>query len=101
MAKKPETLFSEKVKRDLEELQQNGALLWFTKIQQVGIRGIPDYLICARGKFIALELKKSTKEKPDPLQQYNLNEIRACCGVSLTANPEDWHGALETIKKWL
>ncbi len=64
----------------------------FFAIQQVAIIGTPDFLVCCRGKFVALELKKSIKDKPTKLQQYQLNRVREAHGVSIVACPENWDG---------
>lgn len=96
MAKQPETLFKEKVKRDLETLRPD---VWFVKVQQHGIRGTPDILMCAWGTFVALELKKDGKEKAEPLQEYNLDQIRMAGGYSFVTSPDDWEGVFEFLKR--
>jgi hypothetical protein len=58
-------------------------------IQQVSIVGDPDYLLCIRGRFVALELKREGKE-PRPLQQYKLDQVKKAWGVALVASPETW-----------
>ena len=95
MAKKPETVFKERVARDLKKIPG----IWFEKIQQVAIRGTPDYLICLAGKFIALELKASEKDLPDPLQRHKLMEILRAGGVALVAWPGNWKATYEGIRK--
>lgn len=95
MAKKPETKLAEKVKRDLKPLPG----VWFVKTQMRARRGIPDFLICCCGVFIAIELKKDGKTAPDPLQQYELKQIAGSGGFSLVAYPENWEDTLEFIKK--
>lgn len=97
--KQPETLFSARVRRDLLELQRLGLPIWFTKIQQVAIRGIPDYILVVAGIGIGLELKRSSKQKADPLQQKNLDDINKCGGIGWTVCPETWPEALIQLKK--
>lgn len=73
---------------------------WVVKVQQVGIRGTPDILMCVNGMFVALELKRSISEEPDQLQQHNLNAINKAKGIGLTACPENWkdiYGVLKTL----
>lgn len=65
-------------------------------VQQVSINGTPDFLLCSNGVFIALELK-SKGGKTSALQQYHLEEVTRCGGVSLVAYPENWN----EIKKCL
>lgn len=40
--------------------------------------------------FIALELKKSSKEKEDKLQNHNLDLINKARGIGLKVCPETW-----------
>jgi hypothetical protein len=88
MAKKAETVFKEVVLKDLNALPS----AWFEKIQQVGKRGTPDILGCLNGYFIAIELKKSDKDKPDPLQTHKLKLIRErSFGLTFVACPENWN----------
>jgi len=62
---------------------------FFTAIQQVSIRGTPDYIGCARGRFIGLELK-TDEGTIDPLQQHTLDQIEKSGGVSIIARPSTW-----------
>lgn len=98
MAQKAETRFSDLVRQDLTKLERIGRL-WFTKIQQASIRGVPDYLLCANGLFIALELKRAEGIEPDALQTYNLRKINMVGGVSYCATPENWDGILIEIER--
>lgn len=87
MAKKAETVFKEVVLKDLKALPSG----WFEKIQQVGKRGTPDIIGCLNGYFIAIELKKSDKEKPDALQTHKLKKIGEAFGLTYVACPENWN----------
>lgn len=51
-------------------------------------------IVCIAGTFVALELKRDSKEKLKPIQEYTLNEIRKAGGVSLAACPENWEEIL-------
>lgn len=93
MPRKSETKFKEKIKPLLEKLPNT----WVEKIQQVSIRGTPDFILCVNGKFIALELKKDKYEKADPLQEYKLNKIIDSGGIGIVVCPENW----EEIYKFL
>lgn len=88
---KPETKFQNKVLSDLKKLDN----LWVLKTQEKTRKGVPDLLLCAKGRFVAIELKSKNK-KPDPLQQFELNCIEAARGVSFVAYPENW---IEIYKK--
>ena len=92
--KKPETKFKERVQKDLDKLHN----CWFVKIQQVSIRGIPDFLICVNGNFIALELKKDEDTVRNKLQEWTLQAIALAGGMSFVAYPENWEETLLTIE---
>ena len=93
-----ETVFKEKILPLIRKLPNT----WAVKIQQRSIRGTPDIIICVSGMFVALELKKSQKEKPDPLQDHNLLQINKAGGLGLKVYPENWpevHIALIALSK--
>lgn len=83
---KSETDFKEKVRPLLKKLPN----CFFVKIQQVGISGTPDFLLCIAGRFVALELKKAQKAKITKLQLHNLQLIRDAGGLSFVTYPENW-----------
>jgi hypothetical protein len=93
MSKKPETTFKEQVLSDLGGLPNT----WVCKVQQVSIRGIPDLILCCNGHFVAIELKKDAKSKPDSLQQYHLKKIKAAGGNSCIAHPDNWEGIYDAL----
>lgn len=82
--KKEETKFREKVRAFLQTLTHT----WFTSVQQVSIRGTPDFLACVSGKFVAIELKRKGGGRLDPLQGHNLREIHKTQGYALVVTPE-------------
>lgn len=88
-----EKQFENQVKKWLKE---HGA--WFLKTWGGGYQrnGIPDLLICWKGKFIGIELKTDIG-KPSPLQLYELNEIEKAGGIALILRPKTW----EDYKKFL
>jgi hypothetical protein len=92
-SKKPESLFKEKVFKDLDTLPN----CWYEKIQQVTIRGTPDILICANGYFVALELKLDHKSKIDELQVYKIKKILKSKGVAFIVTPDEWPSVFKTI----
>lgn len=86
MGKKAETLFKEKVTRDLKDISN----IWFVKTQEVGRRGTPDILLCVNGIFMAIELKKDQDAPVSPLQEWNLQAIAECNGIGLICWPDNW-----------
>lgn len=95
MAQKPETRFKEKVFVRLRE-EFPGA--WFTKVQQVVIRGTPDVLGCINGRALAIELKTDSG-KADPLQDYELNGWRRAGAIALVMSPATLEKDIETLKE--
>ncbi len=91
---KPETLFRQKVVKDLTALDHVAIF----SIQQRSIKGDPDLLICARGVFLALELK-SEKGKASKLQEFKLDKIRKAGGVAFVVYPDNWGTILELIQQ--
>lgn len=92
--KKPETKFKEKVRADLKKLDNT----WFYKSQEVAVRGIPDFIMCTYGLFVALELKPDEKITLEPLQDYILERIRTKGkGIALKATPGTWPDIFEAL----
>ena len=50
--------------------------------------GVPDLIICFRGKFIAIEAK-SGKNTPTTLQRINLEQIKEQGGIAVVVNEEN------------
>lgn len=86
MAIQKETNFKNKIRPLLTSLPNS----WWVKTQQRSVRGTPDFLGCVSGHFVALELKRSIKEKPDPLQAHNLKKILEAGGFAWVTYPENW-----------
>ncbi len=55
-----------------------------------GNSGVPDFLICNRGGFIAIEAKAG-KGKTTALQESHLAKIRDAGGIALVINEENIH----------
>lgn len=86
MAQKPETTFRQgKVLPFLRSLKNTGIF----PIQQIAIRGVPDFLLCCSGIFVGLELK-APGGKVSALQKFNLDKIEECGGVAIVAHPDNW-----------
>jgi hypothetical protein len=94
MPKKREQLLVDEIKRHLGGIRD----LYFFK-QHGGIygtAGVPDLIICYKGKFAALECKASGR-KPTVLQQIAIRQINAAGGIAAVVySLED---AKEVIRK--
>ena len=62
---------------------------WYTKVWGGGYQksGIPDFLACIDGIFVAIEVKSSTG-KPTELQKLNIMRINNSNGVGVVLYPE-------------
>jgi hypothetical protein len=66
------------------------------------IRGIPDLIVCKKGTFIALEVKRSAAELKKPgakLQAYNIKKITEAGGFAYFIFPENMEEILSIINK--
>lgn len=68
-------------------------------IQQTSKRGDPDLLICYKGNFLALELKKSSRDKARPLQEHILKQVSQAGGFARVVSPENLDEILAEIKE--
>ena len=91
----PESRFKIKVKDALRGLGLGP--IWFTKVQQVSLRGTPDLLMCIAGRFVAWELKVGDNVA-DALQKYHLEEIKKAGGIARVVYPENLNECLEELK---
>lgn len=96
MAQKRETKFRKKVRADLGMLP-NTAIF---PIQQMSIRGDPDFFVCVNSMFVGLELKTDEKQsKTDPLQEHKLKTISNAKGLAMVVKPSNWDKAFEILKE--
>ena len=92
----PEAKVKAKVKRILAEL---GAYYAMPVTGGYGNSGVPDFLVCLRGRFYAIECK-ANGGKTTALQDKHLADIRGAGGVSLIiheANVENLRKELENV----
>ena len=61
-----------------------------------GNAGVPDFLCCLRGQFVAIEAKAG-KGKTTALQDKNLRDIKMSGGYAWVVNEEN----LEEFKQWV
>lgn len=97
MAMPPEA----KVKHSIKViLAQHDAYRVMPVSNGMGAHGIPDFLVCAYGKFVGVEAKAG-KGRPTELQLSNLRQIEAAGGVALVineANLDELNGVLHVLK---
>jgi pantoate kinase len=95
MAAKPEVKVKAKIKELLKEY--NAAYLMPIGTGY-GISGVSDFIICYNSKFIAIEAKAGNN-KPTPLQQIFLENVRKAGGIAMVINENNLY-ELEEILKW-
>lgn len=82
MADTPEVKVKKQIRKLLDEMHAYYAMPIGTGY---GNSGVPDFLICSGGRFIAVEAKAG-KGKTTALQESHLARIRAAGGLSLVIN---------------
>ena len=79
---KNESDVKKRVKQILKEL---GAWWYMPVPTGYGVQGIPDFIVCYKGLFIAIETKYG-KNKPTKWQEIRLREIEEHGGVALVVS---------------
>ena len=93
MAATPEV----KVKRQIRKiLDEAGAYYAMPIGTGYGNAGVPDFLICSGGRFIAVEAKAGANQ-PTALQESNLQKIRDRGGVALIIRETNMHELKEVL----
>jgi len=69
-------------------LKEAGAYYFFPSANGLGRSGIPDIIVCYRGRFVGIECKAG-KGQTTALQERELKRIREAGGVSLVIREEN------------
>lgn len=92
----PRRLEATVVSAIVASLRARGAWLFKTHGDASQVKGIPDLVVCYRGRFIGLEVKRDEKEDAEDLQAYTLVEIERAGGlVGVVDSVEDVIALLE------
>jgi len=89
----PERRVKDKVKKVLKEL---GAYYAMPATGGYGSSGVPDFLVCFRGRFIGIECK-ANGGKPTALQEKNLDDIRKNNGIAFVVDENNVGDLLELM----
>jgi penicillin-binding protein-related factor A (putative recombinase) len=81
----PEAAVKKKVVQQLKLLD---AYYFYPVTGGYGRSGVPDIVGCYKGKFFAIECKAGTN-KPTPLQELNITQIKQSGGIALVVNEEN------------
>jgi pantoate kinase len=86
-----------KVKKSIRKLLDEAGAYYAMPIGTgYGNSGVPDFLLCHKGRFIAVEAKAGSN-KPTALQEMHLAKIRAAGGIALVINEDN----MDTLRKEL
>jgi len=69
-------------------LKEAGAYYFFPSANGLGRSGIPDIIVCYRGRFVGIECKAG-KGQTTALQERELKRIREAGGVSLVIREDN------------
>jgi hypothetical protein len=75
-------------KKVVQQLKLLDAYYFYPVTGGYGRSGVPDIVGCYRGKFFAIECKAGTN-KPTPLQELNITQIKQSGGIALVVNEEN------------
>ena len=78
----PEVKVKKQIRKQLDELGCYYAMPIGTGY---GNSGVPDFLVCMKGRFVSIEAKAG-KGKPTLLQEDNMRRIREAGGIALVIN---------------
>ena len=91
MAATPE----KKVKTKVEALlKAAGAYYFFPATHGYGRSGVPDIIVCVKGRFVAIECK-AEGNKPTALQERELARIKQAGGVAVVVDETNWASLAE------
>lgn len=77
--KTPEGYEKDKIKKYLDSI---GAWYFCPYMAGFGKGGVPDIIVCHRGRFISIEVKRPGKE-PTERQKLRMAEVQAAGGVAI------------------
>jgi len=95
MASTPEAKVKEKIKKVLKE---HGVYYAMPMGTGYGNSGVPDFLCCVNGFFVAIEAKAG-KGEPTALQWKNLKEVNAAGGYTLVVRETNIDYLKEVIQE--
>ncbi len=86
------------VKKDVKDfLKSLGRNCWYFMPMSFGYgkSGVPDFIICYKGYFLAPETKRAKGGKSEPWQEQQQQEIRIAGGMSMRIID------IEPLKRWV
>ena len=95
MAMTPEAKVKKKVAEALKKL---GVYYFYPVTGGYGRSGVPDIVGCYNGKCFGIECKAG-KGKTTPLQDMNINQIRAAGGIAAVVNEDNLHTVADILNE--
>ena len=86
-------------KKVVEQLKQLRAYYFYPVTGGYGRSGVPDIIGCYEGLFFGIECKAGNN-KPTPLQEKNLKEIRDAGGLDMVVNEDNVHTVMDELREW-
>lgn len=80
-----------------DALRRMGAWVHRTQTGGSGRAGTPDLLVCYRGRFFGLEVKKDDKGRVTPWQDRELEAIRRAGGTAMVIRPGNVDAFMEVL----
>ena len=93
MSSTPEVKVKKQIRKILDEM---GAYYAMPIGTGYGNSGVPDFLVCANGRFIGIEAKAG-KGKTTALQEAHLSRIRGAGGTAVVINEDNIHTLKEVL----
>jgi len=70
---------------------------WWLRSHMAKKAGVPDYIGCVAGQFVAIEFKRGSINTPSPLQQYTIANMQHAGAKCWVVNNNNWQSAVEEI----
>lgn len=85
------------VKKAIKKVLETSGAYWMMPVSNgMGVHGVPDFLVCHNGRFVAIEAKAG-KGKTTALQEAHLAKIRAAGGTAVVINENNMNDLVEAI----
>jgi hypothetical protein len=94
MAATPESKVKDKIKKILAE---NNVYYVMPIGTGYGRSGVPDFICCVDGKFLAIEAKATANDKPTALQLRELDRIEAVGGGAVVLHEGNVDGLVNVL----
>ena len=73
---------------------------WCCKVESASERGVPDIIACISGRFVAIEIKQTKRDRLSPIQEEQLFRIVKAGGKAWEVRDfEIFKGLIERVKK--